>query len=284
MTIVLRGVGFFGKVPSAGDFQRQVTADGPDGRTLDWFNDGWTKHALAGRRPDLGSPVAFCWQRPGSDVALVGLMVASRDRAGRRFPLLVFGAVSGADRTADVLASAHEFYERAETVADAGRAGVEVAALRAHIESLRTTVDPDGMAGQTAWQNETRATEWAGDADVAERVRSLRFAFSGGGRPNFVLRGRWQGDLRHFAAGVDLLQRLSRAAPAMLFWTQADGVVSWRAAWEYAVPSLFEPLMWHDVQAATAFDTDPGAVAVPAAFVVPALAPDARLSDLLAAS
>jgi hypothetical protein len=37
-------------------------------------------------------------------------------------------------------------------------------------------------------------------------------------------------------------------------------------AFEYASLSLFEALLWHDVSSNAAFDTAPGAVAVPAAF------------------
>jgi len=283
MTLELRGMGYFGKVPLAGDFQRHLTADGPDGKTLDWFNDGWTRHALAGRRPDLTAPVNFCWQRPGTTTALAGVMVASRDRAGRRFPLLVFGAVSGVTRTADLLAASHDFFERAASVAESGRAGMELTALRGHVDSLRTTIDPAGPARQAQWEGATTFAEWANGtaAAAAERLRCLRFAFSSGGRPNFVVRGRWHGDLRHLAAGTALLQQLAQEPPAMLFWTRGDDGVLWRAAWEYAVSTLFEPLMWHDVQAATAFDTDPGAVAVPAEFQGAAPAAEASLARVL---
>lgn len=286
MTVALRGTGYFGKVPIAGDFQRMLLAEGPDAKTLDWFNDGWTRHALAGRRPDLTVPISFCWQRPGSSTALIGSMVASRDRAGRRFPLLVFGAVAGVERTADVLSSAHEFFARATSVAESGRAGLDLQALRAHVESLRSGIDPEGIARQAAWQAEITAAAWAeGSAGgTVERLRCLDFAFSSGGRPNFVLRGRWHGDLRHFAAGVAILQRLGQQAPAMLFWDQQDGVVSWRVAYEYGVPSLFEGLLWHDTQTAAAFDTEPGVVVVPATFVGrESPAADARLAALLQA-
>jgi len=280
VTIELRGTGYFGKVPTAGDFQRQATADGPDSKTFDWFNDGWTRHALAGRRPDLGEPVSFCWQRPGADRTFVGVMVASRDRAGRRFPLLVFASIAGTARFADAVACSHEFFERATSVAESGRAGVDVPALRAHVDALRTAFDADGVRRQAEWQASVTADAWA-NGDAAARLRSVQYAFSGGGRPNFVLRGRWQGDLRHLAAVTSLLEATSGSPPAMLFWSRRDGEIAWRAAWDYAVPSLFEALLWHDVQSATAFDTDPGAVAVPATFAGRPASPDARLSDLL---
>ena len=282
--IELRSTGYFGKVPIAGDFQRQLTAEGPEAKTLNWFNDGWTRHALAGRRPDLTTPVRFCWQVPGSDTALIGVMVGSRDRAGRRFPLMVFGAATGVVRTAELLSGAHDFFTRAESVAETGRAGVDLSALRGHVDALRTAFDPEGPARQAEWQSTTTLAAWANGSpeDAAARLRSLRFAFSGGGRPNFVLRGRWHGDLRHFAAGTALLQQLAQQPPAMVFWSCAEDGVRWRAAWEYAAAALFEALMWHDVDAATAFDTDPGAVAIPAEFQgVPAEAAETSLARVL---
>jgi type VI secretion system ImpM family protein len=268
MTLQLRGTGYFGKVPVAGDFQRLLTPAGPDARTLDWFHDGWARYALAGKRPELVGTTGFCWQRPGSDVALLGVMTASRDRTGRRFPLLVFGAVAGVDSTAELIASAHEFLAGAEAVAESGRAGVDLVALRGHVDSLRTRLDTEGNNRQVAWNDSTTAAEWAGGTDaLVLRLRALDYAFSSGGRPNFVLRGRWQGDLRHFTAGLGLLQRLGQQAPAMLFWSQDEGAVSWRVAFEHAVPSQFESLLWHAVDSPTVFDTEPGAVPVPTEFV-----------------
>jgi len=265
----LRGTGFFGKVPTAGDFQKSLLAEGPDGKTLEWFNDGWARYALAGQRPELQQPVHFVWQRPGAAAAFVGTMVASRDRSGRRFPLMVFAAVTGMASTADLLACCHGFFASAASVAGSGPAGVDVQALRGQVDSLHTAIDLDGIARQTEWQATTTAEAWAGGADgsLAARLRVLEYAFSGGGRPNFVMRGRWQGDLRNLTAGVNLLQRLGRQAPGMLFWTQDNEVVTWRVTYEYAVPSHFEALMWHDPHSGSAFDTDPGTVAIPASFV-----------------
>lgn len=270
MNVHLRGTGCFGKVPTAGDFVRQLTADGPDSRTLEWFHDGWARHALAGRRGDLPGPAGFCWQRPGQDVAFVGAMTPSRDRAGRRFPLLVFGAFAGAERTADLLAASHEFLAAAESVAESGRAGLDATALRGHVDSLRTRLDEQGPARQAAWAAATTLAEWAGaPGDLARRLRGLDFAFSGGGRPNFVLRGRWHGDLRHLTAGLAVLQHFARTAPAMVFWSQHDGAVEWRTSFDHSAAAQFEPLLWHQVDSAAVFDTD--AVPVPDDFAGRAL-------------
>jgi type VI secretion system ImpM family protein len=280
----LRGTGFFGKVPAAGDFQRMLLPEGPDARLLEWWNDGWTRHALAGRRPDLQQPVHWVVQKPGTTVALLGTMVASRDRSGRRFPLLVFGAVHGATGAAGVVAGSAEFLARAEGVAATGRSGIDVPGLRAHVESLRSAYDPEGAERQRAWQATTRAAAWADGAPngLAGRLRMLDFAFSGGGRPNFAVRGRWQGDVRHLAAGLDLLQRLAKAPPAMVFWSCTEAWVDWRVAFDYASSSQFEALVWSEAEVPTAFDTEPSTVTIPPAFVGRAApADDASVATML---
>ncbi|MBM4059683.1 MAG: type VI secretion system-associated protein TagF [Planctomycetes bacterium] len=264
----LCGTGFFGKLPTAGDFQKWLPAEGPDGRTLEWFHDGWSRLALAGQRPDPQAPVRFVWQRPATALAVFGALVPSRDRAGRRFPLLVFGTAREVESTAQVLAAAPGFFARATAVAEAGRAGLDVPALREHVGSLRTGLDADGEAQQAAWLATTTAAAWADGTPggLPARLRAIDYAFSGGRRPNFVLRGRWQGDLRHLAAGAALLQRLGQQVPGMLFWQEADGGIAWRLSFDYAVPSHFEALLWHDCASGAAFDTDPGAVPIPASF------------------
>lgn len=265
MTVHLRATGCFGKIPAAGDFVRQIPADGPDARTLDWFHDGWARHALAGRQKDLTVPLYFCWQRPGHGIALVGAMQASRDRTGRRFPLAVFGAVAGAATTGDALAAAPDLLAGAVAVGETGRAGVDATALRGHVDALRSRLDEQGPERQAAWAAATTLGDWAGGAaEAAARLRGLDFAFSGGGRPNFVLRGRWHGDLRHLAAGLVLLERLGGQAPAMVFWEQRDAAVEWRLSFDHAVQSQFESLVWHPVDSPAVYDTD--AVAVPEAF------------------
>ena len=269
MTLQLRGTGYFGKLPTAGDFQKALLADGPDSKVLQWFTDGWARYALAAGRPDPQTPIHFVWQRPGAPAAFVGSMLASRDRSGRRFPLLAFGAVAGMRSTAAILGCCRGFLDRVVAVLEIGRSGVDAKALLGHVESLRTALDADAGAQQTDWEATTSPDQWAAGVEggAAARLRAIEFAFSGGGTPNFVLRGRWQGDLRHLTAGIGLLQHLGKQAPAMLFWSELDGVVSWRLSFDYAIASQFEGLMWHDASAGSAFDTDPGVVTIPGTFV-----------------
>ena len=75
--------GFFGKLPSAGDF---VTRGLPTGFASFW--DGWAARHLAGRDgwPDGGLRLRLA---SGGRVA-AGVVLPGADRVGRRFPLAAF--------------------------------------------------------------------------------------------------------------------------------------------------------------------------------------------------
>lgn len=268
MTMQFRAAGYFGKLPVAGDFQKVVPAEGPDGKVLEWLHDGWARYALAAQRPDLPGPLWFLWRKPGTPAAVLGAMVPSRDRAGRRFPLLVFGVATGGDGLAPVLPCGSELLARAVEHAEAGRAGLDLQALRAHVETLRTGFDGDGGTRQAEWEQATAAEAWADGTTggLAARLRAIDYALSGGGRPNFVLRGRWQGDLRHLTAGVRWLELRAGHPAAMVLWSVEEGRLCWRLTFEYAVPGHFEAMFWPGRASPAAFDTDPGTVTIPAEF------------------
>ena len=86
-------VGFFGKLPSHGDFLRRQVSDAFVGV---W--DGWLQECLAASRAELGdrwldvyltSPVwrFACAAGTCGPAPVVGVMVPSVDRVGRYFPL-----------------------------------------------------------------------------------------------------------------------------------------------------------------------------------------------------
>jgi type VI secretion system protein ImpM len=118
------GAGFFGKVPSHGDFvSRRLPAD----FVAPW--DAWLQAGLADSRVRLGdgwlpiylnSPI---WRFAlGAGVcgpqAWAGVMMPSVDRVGRYFPLTLVHVVSADGRTAPCwpVAGAH-WYHRLETLA-----------------------------------------------------------------------------------------------------------------------------------------------------------------------
>jgi len=86
--------GFFGKIPSQGDFVRLNVGEPAAGALVRWLEDSnETLHrAGAGHPPD---PLAFLFRAPGSLGALMGVLGRGLDKVGRPFPSAVFAAVQG---------------------------------------------------------------------------------------------------------------------------------------------------------------------------------------------
>jgi type VI secretion system protein ImpM len=86
----------FGKIPAQGDFVRL----GARSTTVDYL-DTWLQEGLTelkrqrGSQPDDGEPrpVHLIYSTPFAPEVLVGALVMSRDRVGRRYPLLVARAL-----------------------------------------------------------------------------------------------------------------------------------------------------------------------------------------------
>ncbi len=83
------GVGLFGKIPAQGDFVSMGLASST-GRAFDrWSQMANDQVAEAGRELPAG-PLGFCFRDETGASLLVGVMVGSRDKVGRRFPLSLF--------------------------------------------------------------------------------------------------------------------------------------------------------------------------------------------------
>lgn len=113
-------VGFFGKLPSHGDFLRQRVSDA----FVDSW-DAWLRDCLAASRTALGpnwlnvyltSPAwrFVCAAGVCGPAPLVGLLAPSVDRVGRYFPLTVVAELSAETRLLCAAANASRFFERAE--------------------------------------------------------------------------------------------------------------------------------------------------------------------------
>jgi type VI secretion system protein ImpM len=105
--------GWFGKLPSRGDF---VSRRLPDAFILGW--DDWLQRSLASAREQLGegwldcylvAPIRRFWLAPGllGGDGWVGVLMPSVDRVGRHFPLTIALAIgnSRADSLATALAA-----------------------------------------------------------------------------------------------------------------------------------------------------------------------------------
>jgi type VI secretion system ImpM family protein len=127
--------GFYGKLPAAGDFQKSLSAHGPGLEFFNWFNDGWVRTVLVGKRPVPTYPLRFAWL--GAGCVTIGVIHPSHDQSGRRFPLFVFTVVAEVRDFGVLLAAAESWWLRADDAAASATRGLSAANLRLHVESLR---------------------------------------------------------------------------------------------------------------------------------------------------
>jgi type VI secretion system protein ImpM len=130
--------GFFGKIPSRGDFVRLGL---PRGFVDPW--DDWLRQVLHGSRVLLGEAWLPAWMEApiwrfalaggacGAD-AVLGVMMPSIDRAGRHFPLTLAALVPGAT-IGELAAAAGGFLDIAEA---------------AGLEALEHDLSPEALAGR----------------------------------------------------------------------------------------------------------------------------------------
>ena len=137
-------VGVFGKIPSHGDFVSMGTAS-DTGRSFEKFcqmaND---QVAEAGNPLPLG-PIGFCFRDTNAASMLIGVLVRSRDSAGRKFPLSLFCEYSIAEDMA--LAGAPGVFRESigalnQLALDAP--GTTIDALKTAVTEVPTP-DPDTM-------------------------------------------------------------------------------------------------------------------------------------------
>ena len=166
-------VGFFGKLPSHGDFLRRRVSDAFVGV---W--DGWLQECIAASRAELGdrwldiyltSPAWRFACAPGvcGPAAVVGVMVPSVDRVGRYFPLTL---VAELPFDAPIISSAHRaapFFDAAEHLAidtlesdhiDFDTFDVRLQELGDRLESLH--VKPDVVLESAAMPLDDSAGGW----------------------------------------------------------------------------------------------------------------------------
>jgi type VI secretion system protein ImpM len=163
--------GFFGKLPSAGDF---VTRGLPVGFAAFW--DGWATRHLVGRAgwPEHGLRLRLA---SGGRVA-AGIVVPGVDRVGRRFPCAAF-----------VIAEDLPAPDGLDDWCDAARAALlaaqaQLAEADALAETLENVAAPDGGGPAEAMQVWTKGkAPLACDAGAPEAALDQLFSCSGSLRP-----------------------------------------------------------------------------------------------------
>lgn len=119
-------VGILGKHPGFGDFLRHGLSEDVAGRVAGWIDP--TLHALRDQQGDrwdgfwdAARSLRFWIGRAVAGRTLAGVMRPSRDRVGRRYPLVLMA--EGADLPAPVEAPGQAFYEALETHLDSALPG-----------------------------------------------------------------------------------------------------------------------------------------------------------------
>jgi type VI secretion system protein ImpM len=168
-------VGFYGKLPTHGDFLRRRAADGFLGV---W--DPWLQHCLAASREALGdrwldvyltSPAWRFVSAPGACGAtgVLGVMVPSVDRVGRYFPLTVVAELPPHRGPLSAATAATDFFDRAEQLlvetlaadrVDFERFDERVGRLADHLVPLSLPPDVQVRAGAAALLTGPQSPRW----------------------------------------------------------------------------------------------------------------------------
>lgn len=233
-------VALFGKLPAQGDFLR-VDASGPAAQALvTWLHEAVEPVHRAGL-PLPAEPVRFLVHAAGAGQAVVGTMVASEDRVGRRFPLCVFspwhsGALAGAFPA--VPAAADPFCGAAEGLL-ARASSIEPAALAEGARTLpacrdlreseaelarRAAERPLSQLLASAYDGLPEGAPAYGLSTLAAAIRPVRKHEPL--KPTLALDGIARDDLERYV-WLDLVRRtLGWAAPPSVFWTRDRLIIS----------------------------------------------------------
>ncbi len=153
-------VGCFGKIPTQGDFIRHHAEPFTFAGLDRWLQEGL---ATLGRTGVELHPARFLFL--AGDAVLGGVLVPSRDRVGRRFPLAVFVVLAEVRELAALAPLLlGEFMAAAEAVADVAVRGMDITALRQHIDSLRGVIsEEDARSTRDAYCANTTMRAFAAD-------------------------------------------------------------------------------------------------------------------------
>lgn len=178
--VTFPAAGLFGKIPAHGDFVRVRAADAVARALVLWLEEG-SEAAKRSGPPGGSEPVRFLFRPPGAAHALVGLLVASADKVGRRFPLALFAEVHGAElaSTFPILPRVVAVFLDAATSLAAEASTLAAPEIAARVQRLPLP-GPTEIAAATA-EARVRATESGrdllarlfGDAANGQRLYAL---------------------------------------------------------------------------------------------------------------
>jgi type VI secretion system protein ImpM len=254
--------GCFGKVPIHGDFIRHNV--GPE---VDRF-DEWLQTGIVSSRTSLGAtwdasfdatpPQRFLYQVGGGRV-LAGVMSSSIDKAGRRYPFLVFTLIDpktmGGEITA-LPAVLSSFFTRAEAETKTGWQGLDLKSFLVRIDSLALPSDFEeakqsiikfvaGHTNQGFW-NELFGSDQ--DPRKYMLVHNLIETLKGGTVPRYALRFPRVTGEPEVAFWLELCRKLTKrpALPTLCMWGKGrdNGEAGLTLLFDDLKANYYAPLWW----------------------------------------
>jgi type VI secretion system protein ImpM len=254
--------GCFGKVPIHGDFIRHNV--GPEVDRL----DEWLQGGIVSSRTAMGAawdasfdampPQRFLYQS-GNGRVVAGVMTASVDRPGRRYPFLVFTLLDpktmGGEITA-LPAVLSAFFQHAEEEARTGWQGLDLKSFLVRIDSLALPSDFEeakqsilkfvaGQTNQAFWN-----AQFGSDQDPRKYmlIHNLVETLRGGTVPKYALRfPRVTGD-PEVSFWMELCRRLSKrpSLPTLSLWGKGreDGEPGLTVVFDDLKANYFSPFWW----------------------------------------
>ena len=175
-------IGFFGKVPSHGDF----ISDGLERELISTFDD-WMRSGLhacadmfAGRWPAIFSsspPIRFIVERGiWGNCAYVGVLLPSTDRVGRKYPLAIIAQLNNFRKHPRTLYLDDTWFMAAEALAETSTTGdFEIARFNAAVRKLRLPKPREEDDEREMVRGRPPTSLWWHIDPLSRRPRGLKF-------------------------------------------------------------------------------------------------------------
>lgn len=245
MTAQSAGVGLYGKIPDRGDFLRAGVGGSLTRGLADWLQEANDRLVRGGSTWPFCATF-FLYRDANPDAVAIGVLIPSRDRAGRSFPLAIYAALPAAQALPD-WSIAPRLY--APFLGAATELALESATLGADALAAQTLALPlpgerdrglalgererdlSGAPAAQLWAD--LRTPGAGYYAVNTLVTASRNAMAGGGesgkaRLALTCPIARPTDLEFWLLALERALRLRRAPPAFL-WGQSELLVSFGA-------------------------------------------------------
>ncbi|MFV8836136.1 type VI secretion system-associated protein TagF [Aquisalimonas sp.] len=133
--------GYFGKLPSHGDFVRWNVVGAAVTAVERWFEQGFRSAAAGDGGAVLGrcQPVCFLMSPRDTGESVLGLLRAGVDRTGREYPFVVFRVVPGQGSgylPSEILGAQLDFFPALSGLAEAATATLDADGVRRELEAL----------------------------------------------------------------------------------------------------------------------------------------------------